>query len=195
MCGDCGVPIISGGTRNGRRRYRCRVAGSHFYREAEPIDDLVEQLMVRQLSDPGMREELARAEAREVDLAGIRAGIADLDARATEMAEAAATGAVTVAQLIRFNASVAEQRAALESQIPAPSAPGLRRLVEADDVEAAWQALSQDEKRAAIKACLHIEILAPGTKENAYDDWRQRIINPRTVRGTWKLVPSAPADQ
>lgn len=195
MCGDCGVPIISGGTRNGRRRYRCRTKGSHFYREAEPIDDLIEQLMVKQMKDPKIRELLARMEAPEVDVTGIMNSLDALDARATEMAEVAATGVVSIAQLVAFNSSIAEQRAALESQIPTPKAPGLHRLVEADDVEAAWQALTQDEKRANIDAFMHIEILAPGTKENAYVDWRKRVINPRTVRVTLKLVPSAPADQ
>ena len=33
---------------------------------------------------------------------------------------------------------------------------------------------------------VRVELLAPGTKEHGYLDWRRRIVNPETVRITWK---------
>lgn len=49
-----------------------------------------------------------------------------------------------------------------------------------------WALLDQDEKRALIDALFTIELAAPGTKENAYKDWRKRIVNPETVIVTLK---------
>ncbi|MES6871333.1 hypothetical protein U6P76_12885, partial [Cutibacterium acnes] len=62
------------------RRYRCRTDQTHVYRESAPIDDLVEDLMVKALRKVEMRALLAPA-APDVDAAAIQRELADIDAK------------------------------------------------------------------------------------------------------------------
>ena len=86
------------------------------------------------------------------------------------------------------NKRLAARRAALEEQLPAPVSPVAQRILDVppETVANEWALLDQDEKRALIDALFTIELAAPGTKENAYKDWRKRIVNPETVIVTLK---------
>lgn len=181
-CASCGGPIMSGGRRNGRRRYRCRTDQTHVYRESAPIDDLVEDLMVKALRKVEMRALLAPA-APDVDAAAIQRELADIDAKRIHYATMLADDEMDDAQFKAANKRLAARRAALEEQLPAPVSPVAQRILDVppETVANEWALLDQDEKRALIDALFTIELAAPGTKENAYKDWRKRIVNPETV--------------
>ncbi|QXT62715.1 recombinase family protein [Tessaracoccus palaemonis] len=185
LCGECGATMQSGGTRGGRRRIRCSSKSSHAYRESEPIDTYVEAVIIERLSRPDARE-LLSPPTPEVDVDGIRAELRALAVRQEELAEGFADGAVTLAQLRTANERIDETRAQLEGSLPSPENAVLRRLVDADDVPQAWANLRQEDKRSAIGALAVVEILAPGTKEKAYLDWRARVLNPESLRITWR---------
>jgi len=187
LCDACKGPMMSGGTRNGRRRYRCRQNGSHVYRESAPIDDLVERTVVAYLARPDALTLLAPVETPDVDVQAVQRELATLESEAIEMAEAHAQGHVTLAQLIAFNRRSEDRRAVLAAKLPVPTSPVVRQMLEADDMHAAWEALDQDGKRTLINALCTVELVSPGTKENAYLDWRRRIINPDTVKITWQM--------
>lgn len=185
LCAQCGAKLAGGGTRNGRSRYRCRADGSHVYREGKPIEDYIERVVVKRLSQPDALE-VFTPPAERVDVAAITRQLADIDAREAELGTAYANGEATLAQLTAANAAFAAQRERLQSQLPVTPSPAVQQLIDADDVPATWASLSQDAKRNVIDSLMTIEVIAPGTKENAYLDWRKRIINPDTVEITWK---------
>lgn len=188
VCGvnGCGAAMQSGGTRNGRRRYRCSSKDGHAYREAAPIDEYVESVIVARLCRADARDIFVPADRSE-DVAAIRAELADLDARHAELGAAFAEGAVTLAQLKAANARFDQQRAALETRLPAPPNPAVRTILDADDPAEAWDTLDQDAKRSVIDVLAVVRVLnGGGTKEAAYTDWRKRIVNPATIAIDWR---------
>lgn len=185
VCAACGGPIQSGGTRNGRRRYRCRQNGAHVYREAAPIDDYVEALVVERMTRPDGLDALTPA-ASKADVRALREEIETVRRRDVELAEAYADGVVTLAQLKAGRKRAEGRISELEARLPVTGSPALRRLAESDDVAATWAGLDVDTRRLVVDQLMRVELLAPGTKENAYLDWRRRILNPETVRVTWR---------
>ena len=187
ICGVCGAPMQSGGMRNGRRRIRCSGSAGHSYRESDPIDSYVEAVMIERLSRTDARE-LLSPPAPQIEVDRIREELQTLTVRQEELAEGFADGGVTLAQLRRANDRIDASRRALEASLPSPGSPVIRRLVDADDVPAAWAGLRQEDKRAAIDALATVEVLAPGSKEKAYLDWRARVLNPDSLRITWRRL-------
>lgn len=185
LCGTCGATMQSGGMRNGRRRIRCSGAGGHAYRESEPIDTYVQAVMVERLSRPDACE-LLSPPTPEVDVDRIRGELQALAARQEELAEGFADGAVTLGQVTAANRRIDEARRHIEASLPSPGHPVIRHLVDAADVPRAWAELRPEDKRSAIDALAVVEILAPGSKEGAYLDWRQRVLNPTSLRITWR---------
>jgi site-specific DNA recombinase len=58
--------------------------------------------------------------------------------------------------------------------------PVLGELVTAADVQAAWDALNLDRRRAAIDTLMFVTLLPPGRGA--------RIFNPETVRIEWRAT-------
>lgn len=186
VCGECGAPMQSGGTRNGRRRYRCSGMTSHAYRESEPIDEYVERMVLARLAKlENLDKLLVPHDPGEV--ARIRAELATIAEQQQDMAKAFADGAVTLAQLTAANKRFAERTGALEARLPAPTNPALQKLVSSTDLAMAWLELDQDTKRSVIDTLCTVEVLSGGgSKEAAYLDWRARIVNPDTIRVTFR---------
>lgn len=185
VCDQCGAFIHSGGTRNGSHRYRCSNMGGHVYRKAEPVDDYVEALAVARLRQPDALDVFGTKTLGD-DPAEIRAELAELQQREDAMAEAFADGSVTIGQLKAANKRAQERRAELEARLPAPGSPTLAELTAAPDVAAAWEALDVETRRLVIDTLMEVRLTAPGTKENAYLDWRAGIVNPQTVKIRWR---------
>lgn len=138
--------------------------------------------MVKALRKVEMRALLAPA-APDVDAAAIQRELADIDAKRIHYVTMLADDEMDDAQFKAANKRLAARRAALEEQLPAPVSPVAQRILDVppETVANEWALLDQDEKRALIDALFTIELAAPGTKENAYKDWRKRIVNPETV--------------
>lgn len=143
--------------------------------------------MVKALRKVEMRALLAPA-APDVDAAAIQRELADIDAKRIHYATMLADDEMDDAQFKAANKRLAARRAALEEQLPAPVSPVAQRILDVppETVANEWALLDQDEKRVLIDALFTIELAAPGTKENAYKDWRKRIVNPETVIVTLK---------
>lgn len=192
VCDECGAWIQSGGTREGSHRYRCSNMGGHVYRKAEPVDDYVEAVAVARLRQPDALDTFTRR-APGVDPAQVRAELAELQQRQDAMGEAFADGSVTLGQLKASNKRAEARRAELEGKLPVPGSPALAELARAEDVQAAWDALDIATRRLVIETLMEVRLIAPGTKEHAYLDWRAGIVNPETVRIIWKTGDEPPA--
>lgn len=193
VCDDCDAPIQSGGTRiakGGRstHRYRCSNMAGHVYREAEPIERYIEDLIVARLARPDASQILKPDLSTGPDPAKVRSEIADLNERLRLLAEGFADGTIPVkawqAGSQRAQAKIAE----LEASLPVSRAtPALSALVTAEDVREAWRTLPVDSQREVVRALLVVRIVAPGTKENAslmVDGVKK--ANPETVKVTWR---------
>jgi site-specific DNA recombinase len=182
-CAVCDAPIQSGGTRNGRSRYRCARMGGHAYREAAPLDEYVSQVVIARLSSPDAADLLAPAEA---DMGEIRREMAAVHVRRDAIAEAYAEGAVTLSQFKAANDKLMTRLAVLEAKLPVSPVPALAGLATARDPRQLWESLDDDARRQVIDALMIVRIAPARTKEQAYLDWRARVANPETVVIEWR---------
>lgn len=176
----CGAPVITGRTQHGQRTYRCGAQRGHLSRAAEPIDDLVEGLVVTRLEQPDAADFL-HADRHHVDVGALRDAAQTLRARLSELADLFADGVITGGQLTRGTERTRAALDAAEEQLAdAGRIDVLVPLIGVDDVFDAWQAYDIDRQRAVVDTLLDIELLPPGRGS--------RIFDPATVRTTWKVT-------
>lgn len=190
LCGTCGAVMQSGGSRNGRRRYRCSAMGGHAYREADPIDAFVTTVVLQYLARHDIREALA-PEDRQGSIAELRLQLAELQVLSDRLVDSFADGDLTQQQLHRGQARVAKRRQELEERLPRHANSLVQKLTASPDPAELWSALDVDERRGVIDDLLVIRIMASRTKEATYFDWRRRILNPASVELLWKHSPGA----
>ena len=176
FCWKCGSDVATGHTRHGKRVYVCR-ANKCISRKAEPVDELVEAVMVERLSRPDAVDLLTDTDVTgpAVDAAKAQAIRERLDDLATGLEE----GILTLAAVRRSSDRLKAELAECRGRDPhATHADVLTPLVTAADVSAAWDACDLQQKRAAIEALMTITLLRPeaGTRE----------FDPETVRIEWK---------
>lgn len=188
-CAVCGLVMQSGGTRNGRRRYRCSGGGSHPYREAEPIDRFVTDVVLAYLSRPDIAAQIAPSPETH-QAVEVRGQLAEVGQRSDRLVSAFSDGLITFQQLTEGQERLARHREELERRLPVPRAPTLAKLASAADPAALWSRLETDEQRAVIDALLYVRVKPTRTKEATYLDWRARVLNPSSLELQWK----APGD-
>jgi site-specific DNA recombinase len=189
ICDVCEGTIGSGGKLKGRDRYRCKVAmGGHVMREAAPIDEFIESVILRRLAEPDLAEAF-QAGLPAVDVAGLRREADELYARMDAIAEAFADGAVTLGQLKASNERATARLAEIEARMPRNTdSAALSTLITARDVEETWSALSLDAKRGVVEALMTVRLLPPKTRRIrpylTVDGVRR--VNPDTIVIEWK---------
>jgi DNA invertase Pin-like site-specific DNA recombinase len=182
-CAVCDAPIQSGGTRNGRNRYRCARMGGHTYREAAPIDKYISDIVIARLASQDAADLLT---SPEVDLGEVRREIAAIHVRRDTIAAGYAEGVVSFSQFKTANAKLAVRQAALEAKLPTAPAAALADLAAAPDPRQVWGSLDDDARRQVIDALMIVRIAPARTKEHAYLNWRARVANPETLQIEWK---------
>lgn len=185
VCGVCGETMrsasVTGGATGPRRPvYRCK-GGAHLGRVAEPVDELVTAVVLARLSRPDARL-LLRADTG-VDTAMLGSEAAALRVRLEELAALFADGVVTAAQLAEGTARMRQRLTDAEVQMAAAVVGSpLAGLVDADDVQAAWNAMSVSRRKAAIDVLMTVTLLsAPrGRRPNG------GYFDPHSVRIDWR---------
>ncbi|PPG35035.1 hypothetical protein C5E10_05385 [Pseudoclavibacter sp. RFBG4] len=178
LCGICGATVHGGASRRpGQRAYRCSGSSGHISRKAEPIEQFVVATLVERLSRPDAAVLLRPDDSPDLD--ALRSEAAGLRSRLDSLAVDFADGALTSSQL---RAATARIRSRLEEvERPLAAAIGgdmLSDLLGADDVTAAWEALSQDRQRAVIAALARVRIKPAGQGARRFD--------PATVGIEWR---------
>jgi site-specific DNA recombinase len=175
---ECGAAVITGRTQRGQRTYRCGQTRGHLSRAAAPIDELVAALVVGRLSRPDAVDLLSTPEDG-VDVGALREEASALRTRLGELSDLFADGTITAAQLTRGTERARARLGAVETQMADVGRfPVLGELVSADDVQAAWDDLDLDRRRAAIDTLMLVTLLPPGRGA--------RVFDPRTVRTEWR---------
>lgn len=145
----CGAPLSTYG-RGDRTFYRCSTSTQHGSRLAERIDTalVVEIVLPVLVRDRGVRRR------DEDQVAVLERELADLVQRESEVAAQAATGAVSVAVAATLLAAVEQRRGEVQKRLASlVTAPVLDvpEGASADDVRAAWEALSVERQRDVIR--------------------------------------------
>jgi site-specific DNA recombinase len=178
LCGLCGDTLTSGLTRHGVRTYRCR--RMHLSRAGEPVDELVNGLVIRRMSLPDARS-LMTPPVDVPDLSGEASTLRGaLEFMAEEFgAEIGTPGGITPAEYRAMRQPKLERLEAIEKQMAnAVRAPTIAQLAAAVDVDAAWAGLSLDMRRAVVDALMTVTV-QPARRGS-------RGFNPTLIDITWK---------
>ncbi|MER7801271.1 recombinase family protein [Streptomyces parvulus] len=166
-CGQCSAPVrIVTSNKNGAKyatAYACRVDKTHVVRKVGPVDAYVVLNVTERLAEPGMADLLAAREdpvdvrgaqrdmrlAREtLDTLAAEFGAGEMDVQEWRTARKAARERLENAQKL------------LERAVEVNPVAG---LVGAEDVNAAWDALSLSRRRAVISYLMTVRLF-PGKK-------------------------------
>ena len=183
VCGVCGATMTSAGAARTRADgsrptvYRCSTR-KHTARDAVPVDDLVSRLVVERLSRPDAVALLVDDAAPDAEL--LREEAQTLRARLDTLAVDFADGSLTGTQLRAATERLRSKLAVVEgAQASVSRAPVLADLAGVRDVQAVWDGLSFDRKRAVIDTLMLVTI-KPEPVRGA------RHFNPELVQVEWR---------
>lgn len=161
LCARCGAPMTSGMSNPKRYKntgaYRCS-AQTHLHRAAQPLDDYVEDVMIARLSRPDAALLLRRTDSG-IDVDALRGRVRNLRQIITEMTTDRALGRITQEEHLQGRDVAAREIGELEQKIAATmSSSPAARLIGADDVAAAWDAMALGVKRAVIRDVMTVTV-------------------------------------
>ena len=187
ICGLCGgrmrrlpgwkSPRADARTKRQPAAYSCRDCHK-VRRKQEPVDALVEEVVLRRLESPDAASVFTRGDEDTVRQS--RANLAAIDARLAVAADQFAEGVLTGDQLRRITEKLRADRERTEAVLSASLPPVLPRNAVGPDARAVWAGLSLDARRATVDALLTVTILPSGPG--------QRGLNPETVRIDWRTA-------
>ena len=181
VCGTCGGRITSAGVKRSsaigyRRQYKCR-SGSHVNRRQDWIDDFVSAVIVERLSRPDAVELLVDEKRPDSDVLRVEAQA--LRVRIDDLATALADGLLDLAGVRRESERLRAKLADVEAQMAHSSrSPLLAALISAADVQAVWDALTLDRRRAVVDVLMTVTLHPGGTGRRTFDQTKVEI--------TWK---------
>jgi site-specific DNA recombinase len=172
LCGRCGTamrPNIHKPRADGKHRKPSYVCPGcmKLTRQMEPVDDLVNEFMVRLLSMP----DAVAAVAAKPD--ALRAALTARDAvlaRMDTVADSFAQGDVTARQFARINEQLRAQLDAAERDVQKLQPNRILDGMTGPGAGAAWEATSLERKRTIIRALVEITILPSGPGVKFADD-------------------------
>jgi DNA invertase Pin-like site-specific DNA recombinase len=182
----CGNVVTGMPSHTGHHIYRCAPAtrnrdwtGGHVARQAVPVEEFIEKLVVARLSRADAAG-LVAVEETGVDVAALREEAAAIRRNLEDMAGDCALGRISRAQMLsatgKGNARLEEIGAELDH---ASRENVLAPLVAAENAAKAWDDLDLSRKRAVIKTLLSITLHSPGRGA-------RRPFDPATVTVTWR---------
>lgn len=176
FCWKCGSDCATGHTQHGKRIYVCR-AKKCISRKAEPVDELIEGIVIARLSRPDAADLLTTSNSPDVSI--YRAQAASIRERLDDLATALEGGVLTLTAVRKSSDRLHEELGKVEAKIrDASHADVLTPLVDAADVAEVWSTLDLHQKRAVIETLMRITLLAPERGTQVFD--------PETVQIAWK---------
>jgi DNA invertase Pin-like site-specific DNA recombinase len=176
LCGvdGCTLKVATGRSHRGVRTYVC--PSKHMSRVGEPVDALIEALVIARLSRPDAASLFT--DDTQPDAQTLRDKARELRAKLSNYASMLAEDDMTPEQFTVASARVRVDLAELEAQL-ADGGRGdvLRDLVDGD-AAALWQGLDLAQRRAVISALMTVTLLPVGRGRKTFD--------PDTVQVTWR---------
>ncbi|WP_432542302.1 recombinase family protein [Kineococcus sp. SYSU DK002] len=193
VCGTCGATIQglkqARGTKANVRLYQCRTR-RHVVRAADPIDDLVRDVLLTRFAQPDISDLLGEADSDDSrqQLTALQDEQRGLRTRLDGLAEAYAAGGIDAQQLTAGSNRLRSRLEALNGQLTdlltsstRTPAVGLLLDGEAEHLRERWEALDIDQQRSLVVAFLSIRLLSPGRGA--------RSFSPDTVDMQWRTAP------
>lgn len=162
VCGSV-MRANKSGVHADRPIYRCQETGTgHVSVPVAPMDDLVRRVVIEKLSRPDAAD-LITAPAKGTDVAALRAELVTCRQRLDEIAADYEDDRITRTQFLTRTDKRRAKMAAIESRLAeATEVSPLAPLIGADDVAAAWDALTMGQQRAILQALLTITVQPAG---------------------------------
>jgi site-specific DNA recombinase len=187
----CGNTVTGMPSHTGHPIYRCAPpgrnrawAGGHVARQAAPVEEFIEKLVIARLSRPDAAELIAVPDGGP-DVGALREQAAAIRRNLDELAADRALGLIDRAQMLaateRGNLRLAEIGTELDN---AGRENVLTPLVAAGNAASAWTGLDLSRKRAVIKTLMTITLHSPGKGA-------RRAFDPATVRVSWRRDEAA----
>ena len=182
----CGNVVTGMPSHTGHHVYRCTPAtrnraysGTHVARQAVPVEEFIEKIVVGRLSRADAAD-LVAVEETGVDVGALREEAAAIRRNLEEMAADRALGLITRPQMlaateranIRLDEIGAELDHAARENVLAP-------LVAAENAAAVWADLDISRQRAVIKTLMSVTLHSPGRGA-------RRPFDPATVKVAWR---------
>jgi DNA invertase Pin-like site-specific DNA recombinase len=180
----CGQRSLRASVTGGSKRYTYRCAHSrdksvtHVTRDAVALDAYVERIVVERLARPGTVEQLARRDDT-VDVAGLRAELADIGAAKDEAARLFADSAIDAAQLAAITKRHNQRAEKINEALAGAGWRSPLAPLTSGDIAAAWATLPLAQRRAILDVVCDVRVL-PATPTT-------RGFNPDGVRIEWKV--------
>jgi DNA invertase Pin-like site-specific DNA recombinase len=185
----CGNVVTGMPSHTGHHNYRCApprrnasYAGGHVARQAVPVEEFIERLVIARLSQRDAADLVAVPEGGP-DVAALREEAAAIRATLEEMAADRALGLITRAQMITATGKGNAQLAAIGAELAEAARENvLAPMIAAGNAAEVWASLDLARKRAIIKTLMTITVLSPGKGA-------RRAFDPATVKVTWHQQP------
>jgi site-specific DNA recombinase len=153
-------------------------------RQAGPVEEFIEKLVVARLSRPDAAD-LVTAEEAGIDVAGLREEAAAIRVNLEEMASDRALGKITRAQMLKATEAGTARLAAIGAELDGAARENvLAPLVAAENAAAVWEGLDISRKRSMIKTLMSVTLYSPGKGA-------RRAFDPATVQVAWKQPNAA----
>ena len=182
----CGNVVTSMPSHTGHHIYRCTPAtrnraypGGHVARQAAPVEEFIEKLIIARLSRADAAHLVAVPEGGP-DVGALREEATAIRRNLEEMAADRVLGRIDRAQMlaatdranIRLGKIGAEVEGAARKNVLTP-------LVSAENAASAWEGLDLSRKRAVIRTLMTITLRSPGRGA-------RRVFDPATVQVSWR---------
>jgi hypothetical protein len=182
----CGNVVTSMPSHTGHHIYRCTPGtrnraypGGHVARQAAPVEEFIEKLVIARLSRPDAADLVAVPEGGP-DVGALREEATAIRRNLEEMAADRVLGRIDRAQMlaatdranIRLDEIGAEVEGAARENVLTP-------LVAAENAASAWERLDLSRKRAVIRTLMTITLGSPGRGG-------RRMFDPATVQVSWR---------
>jgi site-specific DNA recombinase len=175
-CGICGQAMYAmwpGGRKRGLV-YACRPS-SHVARQAAPLDEFVERLVLDWLGDPDTGKRLKvmlDGNGNKVNVGALHTKRAALQAKLDDLAGMFAAGDIDASQLKRGTTDLRTQLAGVDTRLADLSrrSPVADLLAAGKDVEKRWKALSPDMKGKVVSEIMTV-IVPPARRRGPGFDY------------------------
>lgn len=159
-CGRCGSRNIRvGKSSNGLPNYRCNDV-PHLARLAEPVDELVNAVIVARLSRPDTVAMFSKDDGVDVDQ--LRRDRNVIQSRLDSLASLVADGTLGESAVRSSSADLRKQLNDIDTALDVTHDSLVAEVASADDVEAAWWSLDIERQRLVFDALMTVTILPKG---------------------------------
>jgi hypothetical protein len=181
-CGVCGDVVSQGGGRGQRPAYTCRGPQNHLRRAADPIDDLVSQVIIARLERPDAA--MLLAQHPNIDTSALAKAANEARQRMNVLARMFGAGKIDARQLEEgTELAKSDLMCAEEALADATPSDLLAGIASHADAATKWEALDIGRRREIVRLLVEVTLVRGGRGGRRPGG---TYFDPRTVNIIWK---------